>query len=837
MKAVVMAGGEGTRLRPITSSMPKPLLPVANRPVMDHVLRLLRSHGLTEIVVTVQFLASLVRNYFGDGEDLGMSLTYATEEVPMGTAGSVKNAEAALRDDTFLVISGDALTDIDLTELVRFHRAREAMVTVCLARVANPLDFGITIVDETGRVERFLEKPTWGQVFSDTVNTGIYVMEPSIFEHVPAGEPVDWSADVFPVLLKEGLPVYGYVANGYWEDVGTHEKYLRVQADVLSGQVGVEMDGFETAPGIWMCEGAEVDPGAELRPPVFIGSYAKVEAGAELREFTVIGSNVVVKSGAFLDRAVVHDNVYIGPQTNLRACVVGKNTDVMRGARIGQGVVIGDDCLIGEEAILAAGVKIYPAKTIDAGAVVNQNVIWEARGQRALFGPRGVSGIVNVEITPEHAVRLASSYATTLKKGDTVLTARDGSRAARALKQAVIAALQASAINVRDLEMQAPPVARMEAARGNAGGVLIRTTPGIPDSVDIQFIDATGADLSAAHRRRVERVFSRQEYRRAFPGEIGDLTFPGRVVENYVKQVLATVDTSGVPSDGAAAAADMKVVVDAGGGAAGLLLPRLVGGLGVEVLTVNMGIDDAHPTQTPEDKARSIKRLGELVASSKATFGLHFDPLGERISLVDELGHAIADDRALLVVMDLVAAERRGGRIALPVTTTRVAEKVAGFHGVEIAWTATSPDDLARAVTDHRLILGGDGRGGFVVPEVGNAVDGTAAFVRLVGLIARTQLTLSQIDARIPRAHVVYRDLPTPWAAKGMVMRAMVEAAGSRHIDMTDGVRVVERDGRWVMALPDPAEAVTHMWAEAADEASAEALVAEWCAVVERAGA
>src|SRR4051794_11554388 len=251
MKAGVMAGGGGTRLRPMTSSMPKPLLPVVNRPIMDHVLRLLRRHGLTEVVVTVQFLASLVRNYFGDGGDLGMSISYANEETPLGTAGSVKNAEEGLRDGTFLVISGDAITDIDLTDLIRFHRETGAMVTVCLTRVSNPLDFGITVLGEGGRVERFLEKPTWGQVFTDTVNTGIYVMEPEVFDFVAAGEEVDWSADVFPALLAAGAPVYGHVADGYWEDVGTHESYVRVQADVLNRQVEVEMAGFEVAPGVW----------------------------------------------------------------------------------------------------------------------------------------------------------------------------------------------------------------------------------------------------------------------------------------------------------------------------------------------------------------------------------------------------------------------------------------------------------------------------------------------------------------------------------------------------------------------------------------------------------
>src|SRR2546427_153501 len=201
-----MAGGEGTRLRPMTANQPKPLLPVVNRPIMEHVLRLLKRHGFDETVVTVQFLAALVRNYFGDGEEFGMNLQYATEEMPLGTAGSVRNAEDALRDEPFLVISGDALTDMDLTGLVRFHKEKGALVTVALAKVPNPLEFGIVITDEDGQIQRFLEKPTWGQVFSDTVNTGLYVMEPEVLAEVPPGEAVDWSGDVFPKLLKRGAP-------------------------------------------------------------------------------------------------------------------------------------------------------------------------------------------------------------------------------------------------------------------------------------------------------------------------------------------------------------------------------------------------------------------------------------------------------------------------------------------------------------------------------------------------------------------------------------------------------------------------------------------------------
>ncbi|GAA3859045.1 mannose-1-phosphate guanyltransferase [Streptomyces sedi] len=827
MKAVVMAGGEGTRLRPMTASMPKPLLPVANRPIMEHVLRLLKRHGLNETVVTVQFLASLVKNYFGDGEELGMDLTYAHEEKPLGTAGSVKNAEEALRDDSFLVISGDALTDFDLTDLVRFHRERGALVTVCLTRVPNPLEFGITIVDDEGRVERFLEKPTWGQVFSDTVNTGIYVMEPEVFDYVEPDTSVDWSGDVFPRLMKEGRPIFGYVAEGYWEDVGTHESYVKAQADVLEGKVDVEIDGFEISPGVWIAEGAEVHPDAKLRGPLYVGDYAKIEAGSEVREHTVIGSNVVVKSDAFLHRAVVHDNVYIGPGTNLRGCVIGKNTDVMRAARIEDGAVIGDECLIGEESIVQGNVRVYPFKTIEAGAFVNTSVIWEARGQAQLFGARGVSGILNVEITPELVVRLASAYATTLKKGSTVTTARDHSRGARALKRAVISALQASAIDVRDLENVPLPVARQQTARGSAGGVMIRTTPGVPDSVDIMFFDERGADLSQARQRKLDRVYARQEYRRAFPGEIGDLRFPASVFDAYTGSVLRAVDTTGLSESG------IKVVVDAANGSAGLVLPSLLGRLGVDALTINPGLDEARPTESAETRRAGLVRLGEIVASARAAFGVRFDPVGERLALVDERGRIIEDQRALLVMLDLIAAERRGGRVALPVTTTRIAEQVAAYHGTQVDWSTTSPDDLTRAAHLDDAVFGGDGRGGLIVPEFSSVFDATAAFARLLGLVARTQLSLSQIDARIPRAHVQRRDVATPWAVKGLVMRRVVEAAGDRSVDTTDGVRVVEPDGRWVLVLPDPAEAVTHLWAEGPDDAAAQELLDDWSRVVE----
>ena len=425
-----MAGGEGTRLRPLTSNQPKPMMPVGNRPMMEHTVKLLKKHGFDDIVVTVAFQANAIRTYFGNGSEFGVRMVYATEENPLGTAGSVRNAMDELQEP-FLVISGDVLTDIDLAGIVEFHRERKALVTIGLKAMENPLEFGIVITRDDGSIERFLEKPSWGQVFSDTINTGIYVLEPEVFEYIQPGEPVDFSSEVFPRLLDDGMPMFGYVAGGYWEDVGTLDAYIKAHQDLLDAQVDLDIPGFRLAEGIWVGEGAEIDPAATVDGPAIIGDYSRVEAGAHLAEYTVLGSNVRVGPDTFIERSVVHDNVYLGPGVRLRGAVVGRSSDLRRGARLEEGVVLGDECFVGEHAVINPGVKVYPFKTVEHGAIVNSSIVWESRGPRNLFGRLGVAGLANVDISPELAVRLAMAYATTMKKGSTVVASRDTSRAAR----------------------------------------------------------------------------------------------------------------------------------------------------------------------------------------------------------------------------------------------------------------------------------------------------------------------------------------------------------------------------------------------------------------------
>jgi mannose-1-phosphate guanylyltransferase/phosphomannomutase len=827
VRAVVMAGGEGTRLRPLTTNVPKPLLPVVGEPIMGHILRLLHRHGIDEAIVTVQYLAGAIRTYFGDGSDYGVRLSYATESVPLGTAGSVKNAEEGLGDEPFLVVSGDALTDIDLTALMQVHARTGALVTVALARKPNVVQFGNVITGEDGRIERFIEKPTWGQVFSDTVNTGIYVIDPKVLQLVEVDEVVDWSAHVFPRLLAAGEPMYGYVSDRYWEDVGTIESYLSVQRDALNGMLDVRVDGFEMAPHVWLGEGASVDPGATVVAPCFIGPHASVERDCVVGPNTVLGSNVMVRRGARVVGSVLDASVYVDTGCEVQAALVGRSTELRARVHIDQGAVIGDQCVLEEEAEIAAGVHVYPAKTIEAGAVVNDNVIWEGQSHRSLFGPRGVSGIVNLDITPEMVVRLAAAYATLLPKGSTVTVGRDHSRAARAMNRALAGSLTAAGLNVRDLRITPLPIARTDAARSADGGVYLRTTLGEPESLDLVVLDRTGSDLSVPDQQRLERILVRRDFRRAFPGEIGDIHTPHRSIDEYAVQLATAIDTSGVGE------ADLKVVIDTGLGAASLVLPRVLSNLGISVLTVNNRLDEEHPTSTQRSYHAAMARLAELVSSSRSDLGVRFDPTGERISLVDETGRPFDHGRALLVLLDLVAAERRGAVVGLPAHTTRVAQDVTAYHGVNVVWAGTSTASLTRVAQQPGLVFAGDGRGGFIVPEMGPHVDGIAAFVRLIGLVARTQLTLSAIDRRIPLAHMARASVPTPWGRRGAVMRRLVEVGGSRVVDTAEGVRISEPDGSWVLAVPDEVEAVLRLWVEAGTDRRAEALLAEWFAVIE----
>jgi mannose-1-phosphate guanylyltransferase/phosphomannomutase len=819
MKAVIMAGGEGSRLRPLTSNLPKPMLPLVNRPLMEHIVGLLKQHGFDEIVVTVAFLANAIRTYFGDGSELGVRMVYATEQVPLGTAGSIRNAMAEL-DERFLVISGDVLTDIDLSAIVDFHDERKALATIGLVAVENPLEFGIVIAQEDGAIDRFLEKPTWGQVFSDTINTGIFVLEPEIFEYIAPDRAVDFSSDVFPQMLDEGCPLFGAVATGYWEDVGTLEAYVRAHKDVLDAKVTVDVPGFRLDDGVWLGEGAEIHPDARVDGPAIIGDYCRVEAGARLGEYTVLGTNVRVRERADLERVVVHDNTYLGPGVRLRGTVVGRACDLRGGVRCEEGVVLGDECFVGDNASLGAGVKVYPFKTVETGAIINTSIVWESRGARSLFGRAGLAGLANVDVTPELATKVAMAFASTLKKETTVVTSRDSSRSARMLKRALMAGLNAGGVNVLDLEVASVPVTRF-VTRGPAAaaGLTVRLVEGDPQSVVIRFFDTNGLDLSETDQRKVERLFNREDFRRALPAEIGDIGLPSRALEHYTAALESTVDTESIR------AYRFKAVVDYAFGSTSFVMPNVLSKLGADVLAVNpyastQGLLDYDPIAHAE-------HVAALVRASGAHIGAVLDPDGEHLTLIDDEGHVLSDEQALLAILVLVCDHLLGDKVALPVAVTAHAERLASDRGKHVHYTKMSTPALMDAATEPGVGFAASLDGGYILPGFLPAFDAAATFVKVLELLARRGDRLSAVVADLPRVHIAHETVVTPWESKGTVMRTLVEQAKDRDVDLVDGVKV-RYDDAWVLALPDPEEPTTHVWAEAASDAEARRLAQEY---------
>ncbi len=806
MKAVIMAGGEGTRLRPLTSNQPKPMIPVANRPMMEHIVRLLHSHGFDDIVVTVAFLANHIRTYFGDGSEFGVRMVYATEETPLGTAGSVRNAMDEL-DERFLVISGDVLTDIDLSKVAEVHDRRGALATVGLTAVDNPLEFGIVITNEDGSIERFLEKPTWGQVFSDTVNNGIFMLEPEIFDFIAPGGPVDFSTDVFPVLLEQRQALFGHVCEGYWEDVGTVDAYARAHRDLLDGKVDATIPGFEVERGIWLGEGVEIDPRVEIVGPAIVGDYTRVEAGARLGAYTVLGSNVMVGADAEIERSIIHDSAYIGHGVRIRGAVLGRSCDLRAHASCDENVVLGDDCFIGEQAVVTAGVKVYPFKTVEAGAVVNASLVWESKGTRSLFVEHGVAGLANVDITPELATRVAMAYATTLKKGATVVTSRDSSRSARMLKRSIMAGLNAAGVHVNDLEVAPVPTTRFQVRSEQAqGGISIRLLDGDPQSVILRFFDVDGLDSSEISTRKVERLFHREEFRRVFPGDIGDIGYPPRAIEHYTTAVTTAVDFRLVRSR------HFKVVVDYSYGSTAFVMPNVLAKLGADVLAVNPFASTAQAIRF--DFPTHAADVGTLVRSSGSDLGVVMDPGGEHLTLIDDQGRILSHAQAMLAYIHLIGlrGDRRGS-IALPVVATSAADRLAGSHGLDVVWTKMTSSALMEAVGATDMVFGAGVDGGFIFPAFLPAFDAMVAFVSMLELLAANEVKLSQVVDELEPVHMVHESIATPWHAKGVVMRSLVEHA-EHELVLVDGVKEILDEG-WVLTVPDSETPTTHVWAEA----------------------
>jgi mannose-1-phosphate guanylyltransferase/phosphomannomutase len=828
MKAVIMAGGEGTRLRPLTSMRPKPMVPIVNRPVMEHILGLVKWHGITEVVATLQFMPQVIEDYFGDGEEWGMDISYALEETPLGTAGSVKNAEAML-DDTFLVISGDALTDIDLSEVVRFHKEKGGIVTIALKRVEDPLEFGVVITAEDGRIERFLEKPTWGEVFSDTINTGIYVCEPGIFDYLPPGGVFDFSSELFPLLMKEGHELYGAVVDGYWADIGSLAGYVQAHVDVLDGKVGCYIPGFRTKDDVWVGDGAKIDPDARLCSKVVIGANCRVKAGAEIGEYTVLGDNCVVGTDAHVHRTIVWNDSFIGDHAQLHGAVVCRDADVREGSRVELGAVVGDGTEVGPGAVVGTDVQVYPYKCIEPAAVVSSSLIWEGRGRTSLFGPDGVSGIVGVDVTATLALRLAQAYATTLPSGSQVVVSRDTSRAARMLKRAIVAGLNSAGVNTRDLRVASPSLTRLTTRDTRCvGAVHVRASDVDVQTAEIHIYDTEGLDIPTSAEKKIERLFFRQEFRRSSFDEVGEIYYPARAMEYYSAGMLEALRPRD-PSE----ARKLRVIADMGFGVGSVVMPEMAGSMGIELISLSPFVDAERTYATAEERSVSLDRLGENVRTFEADLGCALDVSAELVRLVAPSGRLLDGDTALHAMVDLwCRGDGAGLAVAVPLSASTVVERIAAETGHTVVRTRRARRAVYEAALRDDVGFAGSQDGGYVFPRFLAAYDAVMTVGAVAGMLLDQNRSLDQVVDSLPPFFLRRQVVPCPYDRKGLVMRGMSDATVGLPVEMTEGIRA-ETDGGWILVLPHASEPVVSLFAEGPDDATADAILGRYARLVE----
>lgn len=346
MKAILLAGGKGTRLRPLTIHTPKPIVPIFERPFLHYQLDLLKSVAeIDEVILSLNYQPRRIEEIFGNGADSGLALRYVVEPVPLGTAGAVRYAGESLHESV-VVFNGDVLTQVDLAAVIALHRERRAKATIVLTPVENPAAYGLVETDAQGNIRRFLEKPTADEITCDTINAGIYILEPDTFDRIPKDTAWSIERSFFPSLIERGETFIGYIYRGYWIDIGTSEKYMQVHRDIMDGRYVYKGLPFSSSAAVSVSPQARVEEGVTLEGPCFLDEGSVVKAGARIGPYAVVGRQCHIEENAVVEHAIVWANTRIGQEAIVRRSILGRQAHIGRSATVDGGVVLGDKSVV-----------------------------------------------------------------------------------------------------------------------------------------------------------------------------------------------------------------------------------------------------------------------------------------------------------------------------------------------------------------------------------------------------------------------------------------------------------------------------------------------------------
>lgn len=815
MKAIIMAGGFGSRLRPLTCDMPKPMVPLLNKPVMEYSVELLKDHGIEDIGITTCYLPEMIEEYFEDGSHWGVNFQYFLEEEPLGTAGSVGNARDFL-DETFVVVSGDALTDVDLTQAIEYHKAKGGLATLVLSRQQVPLEYGVVIIDQNGEITRFLEKPSWGEVFSDLVNTGIYILEPEVFDYFEKGTNLDFSKDLFPLLMQDDQPLYGYPSECYWSDIGDLESYMQTHFDVLTGQADVYIRGQQIDEGIWVNEGVTIPENVHLSAPVYLGEEVYLKPGTHL-EATVVGNHSTIETGSSLKRSILWSGVYLGRNSEVRAGFICDGARVNESCRIFEGAALGKDTTVGRNVTIQPGVKIWPGKEVEDFTNLNKSLVWAPKWKKRLFNKYGVHGLSNIEMTPEFVSKLAAAYGSTFENGAEVTLSHDNYPTSKMLHSAVISGLLSSGIKVNDLGEMPSPIARYNIALMNSqGGMHIRCCYDNPEETIIEFIDENGINIDKGGERGIEKKFFTEGLKRANQAQVGNYFYLPEMVNNYVEGLQSLINMDQIIRR------QFKLVLDYEHDNLAMVLPPILDSLNCAYdSTYNYG-GEGRPLSYPE-RVTTSNRVGAMMLDLDADIGVIMDHNGENLALIAENGRVVSDEE-FEVIMAMVLLHHGVRRVVIPISAPQYIDELVAEYGGEVVRTRSDRQTVMRTFYREAVVDG--------MPFFFPYSDGVAALVLLMDFMVNQNISLGQLLESIPSFYTTRAQIECPWGDKGKVMRQLIEHTNGQDVDLVDGVKVNHDQGStWI--YPDQDEPVFHVYTEANDPAIASEVNQSYASMVE----
>jgi len=819
MKAVIMAGGFGTRIQPLTTSLPKPMLNVVNVPMVEHILKKVIKVGIKEVVILLFFKPEIVKDYFQDGKKWGVKISYILPDADYGTAGAVGQAREVLKDDSFIIISGDLVTDFDLSEIISFHKKKESLLTIALTPVENPLQFGVVITNKNDKIIKFLEKPSWGEVFSDTINTGIYIIEPDILEFIPTSGDFDFSKDLFPALMEAKIDLWGCKIEGYWRDVGNPQSYRDVHNDILNKKIDFELPGesLKYKNGHLHTKTQSLPESLTIIGDVVIGKNVKIGENVTI-EKSCIADNVTIASDTVVNDCVVWDDVSIGKNCEINRAVICNNVKIKDNAEIKKGSIIAEGVKVFSNVEIRNDVTIWPNKKIEKGAIVSRNVVWGDSFKANVFNKGRVIGVANLELTGEIADRLAEAFASIFPIGSSLYVSRDYHQASGMIKRFVVGGILAVGVNALDLRSVPANVMRHKLLLDEdvVGGIHVRQSVEDPYKTEISFYTSEGMHIDSKISDAVQRIYFREQFRRVEFTQIGSITYMDGTKQKYIQDVDSLIGEFSSDSK-------PRIVVDLMYGMTSDIYPQILNHFDIDSIMLNAYASQEKLVQLSDKIKDSREKLSKIVTSLHLDLGIFMYPNGQKAEYVCRDGFVLEDHCLLLTVLCLLNKEEKDYRVYLP------------------AWAPDFMDDKFEnlRITKGKLMgkkasfinkfdLLADVNGMFSFVEFGWQTDAIYSSIKLMQLLCNHNVTLKEMREGIPDFYYKHIEIAVKSNKKGTIMRQFLEGSKGKNTTHDDGIKIFFNKTDWVLLIPDDYYDSVHLYIQATSKEAGEKILQDF---------